>query len=249
MAKRSMKKWFNTKKKKVTTVALASLLGIALIGSTALAAEEFNPVSLKSYGVWIFDDGNANNNNGKAYDMMIDTSDLENINRNVNVLKSQLTGVQGEVDVNTNDISTLKNDVESCFQSVSEGKKMLASTLTDLGVETAADATFAVINENIKELATNKYDAGLTDGSKNTYRYGGVVSITTTGGTSKGEVCYGSVEVSQTVKKVGIIDGGFEYNDELDNGWNGTSYNVSASGKTITLGSRGPMSAKVIWFY
>ena len=40
--------------------------------------------------------------------------------------------------------------------SVSEGKALVAAAVTDKGVSTAADATFALIAENIESLETNK---------------------------------------------------------------------------------------------
>lgn len=43
-------------------------------------------------------------------------------------------------------------------------REILASTLTQLGVPTASDATFVTINENIMILAEQKYDEGNEDG-------------------------------------------------------------------------------------
>lgn len=244
-----VKKWFETKKKRVMVAITVGVLGVTVLSGTVMAAEEFQPVSLNSHGVWIFDDGNAENNNGKKYDIVIDASDMEKINRNVNVLDKQVTAVQNGVETNAGEIGTLKNEVAACFQSVSDGKALLASTLTDLGVSTAADATFATINDNIKALATMQYNAGLEEASKNGYRYGGIVDITSTGSNEVGAGCVGSVKVSKTVKALGVIDGGFKFTEELGNGWAGTSFNVSSTGDIITLGSRGEMSVKVIWFY
>lgn len=47
------------------------------------------------------------------------------------------------------DTYALKEDVEECFQSVSNGKSLVASAITDKGVETAADATFETMANNI----------------------------------------------------------------------------------------------------
>lgn len=47
-------------------------------------------------------------------------------------------------------------ELEEVKKSVSEGKSAIASTLTENGVSTAADATFETINENIGILAANK---------------------------------------------------------------------------------------------
>lgn len=45
-----------------------------------------------------------------------------------------------------------KSDFDSCFQSVSEGKSLIADAVTDKGVQTASDATFQQIAENIESI-------------------------------------------------------------------------------------------------
>lgn len=195
--------------RKLVVTGLAAVIGICgLSGSSALAAETYQPVSIKSYGAFSYDDGNAGNNKGYKYDIFLDSSDLTKLNDNMNVLKltsdnltTQISNVKTEVtnlsstitniagstqDISNlkNDVSNLKNrvstlegnynnlnssvsklttDVASCFQSVSDGKALLASTLTDLGVETASDATFETIDNNIKQLATSKAFTGTVE--------------------------------------------------------------------------------------
>lgn len=47
----------------------------------------------------------------------------------------------------------LKSEIDSCFQSVSNGKALVASAITDKGVETAADATFQQMANNINSIS------------------------------------------------------------------------------------------------
>lgn len=47
----------------------------------------------------------------------------------------------------------LKSDIDSCFQSVSEGKSAIASAITDKGVSTASDATFQTMATNISKIS------------------------------------------------------------------------------------------------
>ena len=47
----------------------------------------------------------------------------------------------------------LKTEIDSCFQSVSNGKALVASAITDKGVETAADATFQQMANNINSIS------------------------------------------------------------------------------------------------
>lgn len=44
--------------------------------------------------------------------------------------------------------------MNDCFQSVSDGKTLIASAITDKGVETASDAMFAIMAENIASIQT-----------------------------------------------------------------------------------------------
>lgn len=46
-------------------------------------------------------------------------------------------------------------DLDACFQSVSEGKSLIAAAVTDKGVPTAADDTFQVIAENIQKIQSS----------------------------------------------------------------------------------------------
>lgn len=97
---------------------------------------------------------------------------LEQLWIQVNQLTAQLgEGLENLIRKNQEDIA--KHDLEAlefkkaveerlqaCFQSVSSAKGLLASTLTDKGVDTKADAEFAVINNHIKELYTKAFTAG-----------------------------------------------------------------------------------------
>ena len=47
----------------------------------------------------------------------------------------------------------LKSEIDSCFQSVSEGKSLVSAAVTGKGVQTAADATFQQIANNINAIS------------------------------------------------------------------------------------------------
>ena len=56
-----------------------------------------------------------------------------------------------------------QNDVPvqlATFQTVSDGKKIVANAITDKGVETAEDATFATMADNIGKLDINPFPTG-----------------------------------------------------------------------------------------
>ena len=54
-------------------------------------------------------------------------------------------------------ISQLETQVSDLFQSVSDGKTLVANAITDKGVSTATDATFATMASNISKINTNGY--------------------------------------------------------------------------------------------
>ena len=56
-----------------------------------------------------------------------------------------------------------QTEVDSLKKSVSDGKTTVANAITGQGVTTASDATFATMATNIKTVATNKYNAGVSD--------------------------------------------------------------------------------------
>lgn len=52
------------------------------------------------------------------------------------------------------DATNVQEAIDELFQSVSEGKSLIASAVTDKGVETAADASFETIAENISQISS-----------------------------------------------------------------------------------------------
>ncbi len=68
--------------------------------------------------------------------------------------------ITGDVKVSTkgtlqNQIDTMSTKVDDCFQNVSDGKKAVASAITDKGVPTAQDAEFATMAANVRKIKTN----------------------------------------------------------------------------------------------
>lgn len=58
----------------------------------------------------------------------------------------------------TNKIINIEEEIEKLFQSVSNGKKLIASAITDKGVYTPMDATFIIMAENIGKIKSG-YDS------------------------------------------------------------------------------------------
>ena len=68
--------------------------------------------------------------------------------------------ITGDVKVSTkgtlqSQIDEMSTKVDDCFTSVSDGKKAVASAITDKGVPTAQDAEFATMAANVRKIKTN----------------------------------------------------------------------------------------------
>lgn len=91
------------------------------------------------------------------------------------------------------------SDLESVKTSVSEGKKLIAAAVTDKGVETAADATFKTMADNIESIAgIDIIDYKIKASSTSSITDTSYSIATTTVKVYKSS----SVEIPDTVKKV-----------------------------------------------
>ena len=64
--------------------------------------------------------------------------------------------VKEAIDEVKSELATTNSNLESCFQSVSNGKALLASAITDQGIKTDATATFEVMANNIRSIERTK---------------------------------------------------------------------------------------------
>ena len=83
------------------------------------------------------------------------------IRESINTLEANDTGIRETMTTLSADASVLQDTVAAlsvkvneCFQSVSDGKALLASAITDKGVVTTADAAYDVMADNIKAIET-----------------------------------------------------------------------------------------------
>ena len=86
---------------------------------------------------------------------------LSNTQNKVNQLDTTIIAWRSEIDVLSTDVDILK-------KSVSDGKRSVANAITGQGVNTAADATFGTMANNIGTVGTNKYNAGYASGVNST---------------------------------------------------------------------------------
>ena len=82
----------------------------------------------------------------------------------------ELSAVQVKYDNSTSGMTStnIQDAVTELFTSVSEGKSLVAAAVTDSGIETAADATFATIAENIGNIQNSTtYNVSYIKGGTN----------------------------------------------------------------------------------
>ena len=76
-----------------------------------------------------------------------DYADINVMNDNMDIIDSKLK----EHETKTTE---LESTVSDCFQSVSSGKELIANAITDKGIDTISNATFATMAENIANIET-----------------------------------------------------------------------------------------------
>lgn len=111
----------------------------------------------------LYDDGSLSETQLNEYEQYIDS--FETIDgalvaiANTKPTQTLTLVVKGDFEVIIQDMSDITSElnarIDECFQSVSNGKALLASAITDKGVETTSDATFAEMAENINNIETS----------------------------------------------------------------------------------------------
>lgn len=81
-------------------------------------------------------------------DIENNTASLTHLQEDIETNTSSLSQLQESVVDNTSSVAQLQTKVDECFTSVSEGKSLIAAAVTDSGIQTAADATFATMATN-----------------------------------------------------------------------------------------------------
>lgn len=80
----------------------------------------------------------------------------------LNAVKDKL---QNEINENETNINSLNTKYDELFQSVSDGKTLIAEAITDKGVETSATDTFENMSDNIRNIQTGGSGGGGLDTS------------------------------------------------------------------------------------
>ena len=73
------------------------------------------------------------------------------------LVRRYINGVLEDWFYDSTDLTEINTKVDDLFQSVSDGKTLVANAITDKGVSTATNATFATMASNISKINTNGY--------------------------------------------------------------------------------------------
>lgn len=85
---------------------------------------------------------------------------IQEVSGKISAAETNLNHLTERMTNNEAGLSDVSSRISECFQYVSSGKTKLASTLTDKGINTAADASFEIIDNNIRDLYAKAFQYG-----------------------------------------------------------------------------------------
>lgn len=99
------------------------------------------------------------------YKVSISGLSIEKVESMFTVTKSGMEILKEYKDLlagHTETLSRMGEEMTDLGKSVADGKALVAKAISDKGVSTATDAVFAVLADNIRQMAANQYSAGVT---------------------------------------------------------------------------------------
>ena len=97
---------------------------------------------------------------------------------NLNATYDDFVPYTGDTGRLNGDVAELNKTVDALKKSVSDGKTKVANAITDKGVDTATDATFDVMAENISKIDTELHGATLAVSTSDNELFGKTVTLT-----------------------------------------------------------------------
>ncbi|MDE6750547.1 MAG: hypothetical protein K2K21_16030 [Lachnospiraceae bacterium] len=155
---------------------MAAIVTIGVIGKDIVSAAENRQILVpRSYGRFVYDDGDASNNNGHEHDILIDAADFSDIAENINGLAG-ITDELVETAVRKNDVidtlEEIKGNVETdkaaganalkeLFQVFQDGVNKIYDKLAGLGFTPITNSP-----DGINDAILNMYDSRYKEGKE-----------------------------------------------------------------------------------
>lgn len=87
--------------------------------------------------------------------------DIKSLNDNLENVETAIEGLTQDIEDNSGDLIVLQKEVTELKKSVSDGKDLVATAITEKGVATENTDTFSVIAENISKIPTGSKNMGI----------------------------------------------------------------------------------------
>lgn len=153
------------------------IIPIAFSRDIALAAENIQLYQPKSYGRFVYDDGDLSNNKGREHDILIEASDFIGLSENISTLADITDGLAASTVRKSDIIDTIegiKNNTEAdkaagaeavkeLIQAFWDGVNKICDKLSGLGFTPATNSPDD-INNAIQDIYDSRYARGYSDG-------------------------------------------------------------------------------------
>lgn len=87
--------------------------------------------------------------------------DIKSLNDNLENVETAIESLTQDIEDNSGDLIVLQKEVTGLKKSVSDGKDLVATAITEKGVATENTDTFSVIAENISKIPTGSKNMGV----------------------------------------------------------------------------------------
>ena len=87
--------------------------------------------------------------------------DIKSLNDNLENVETAIESLTQDIEDNSGDLIVLQKEVTELKKSVSDGKDLVATAITEKGVATENTDTFSVIAENISKIPTGSKNMGI----------------------------------------------------------------------------------------
>ena len=91
----------------------------------------------------------------------VNATEVQEINTQLQSKTQEISSINEQLETKAQEIISINTQIQDLFQSVSNGKSLIASAITDKGVTTSENDTFETMAENILLINTNSVDVDI----------------------------------------------------------------------------------------